>query len=701
MKNRPVLGVIGALAVLGCPALPQAQSAAKVVEVDAAATSASASSEPIPAFQRPEAGRLSAPAGVSPSTIPPSEIHMAPASPPPANLFTDKVVVLATWKGGTFTNRDLTSTLALRTPITMPNVTPENVRKLGAPTLRDLVREFVYERLLFERARDEGITTQTADVKKRIEDYRLMNLGKQFYDKVMARRVDEMGEKQLRDRYEADKASKYTLPEKIEVQEIYLSYYENYRVQNGDTLEGIAKRISGNAKAAARILRNDSMKYPRLSPSTVTGQVPTLEVRPGEPLMVPIPDDLKTTKSRTATEARAKAAAGEDFTKLAEKYSDAAGGSKTAAFAPDFNGMNPQMSAFIQKGKKGDISEVIASPHGLHIIRIADRQPTRTLTFDEVKGKILVPEESRTANTELVRKQVLDELREKYGLKVHTDTLKTENPDAGDKPLPPSTAIVSGGGFSYTLEEFRRDLLPTMKSWTGMSFQERLDLARSAPPVVRYLVSREAAALGIDREPDYADAMRSKEIIEVTTEYLNRQRKQGGAVSDSELREYYSEHADRYATPGKVTLREITKRVNFSQPPAARAEAIEKAKKELQQVRAQIKTVDDFEQLARRESQAIATRSRGGNLGEVRPDFRGPAVRNVIDQLKPGEVSEPFLHGAEVVILLLEKSTPPTPQPFEDVINRVRTDYNREALPKKRAEDRDKSLKEAGFELKF
>ena len=59
---------------------------AKVIEVDATATSASATSETPPAFQRPEAGRISPPVAGSPPDVTPRNTQMREYSPPPANL---------------------------------------------------------------------------------------------------------------------------------------------------------------------------------------------------------------------------------------------------------------------------------------------------------------------------------------------------------------------------------------------------------------------------------------------------------------------------------------------------------------------------------------------------------------------------------------------------------------------------------------
>ena len=630
--------------------------------------------------------------------LPAREEHAPKAKAP--GILTTRTVILATYDGGTFTNHDLTSTLALRQPVNLPTITPDQLASISADDLGEVVRELVYELLLYDKAKKAGVGAESEKMRSDLKEYRLMTLSRIYFDKEFAGQVGEKNEENLRQHYEANKESKYTVPESIALQEIYFALRRPYTVKEGDTLKGIAQRESGSETAQSGILRNDALHYYRLAPSTAKGEAPTLEVKPGENLLVPLTKDEETTKVRLAEKALERAKAGEDFSKLVQEYSEVVGGTKTAAFAPNLTGMDPRIVAAVKDAPKGTVTAVIRSENGLHILKVADRQATRTKTFEEVRDTILVSDDARTRNIEGARKELLDRLREKYALSVNTDILKRDTPD-GDTPLPLDTAIVSGPDFKYTIEEFRKDLLPMMKSWSGLTYQERLDAARSAPAVTRYLIERDAVAKGLDKLPEFTDAMKSKEIIEVTTDYLNRERKAAGEPSEAELREYYRENTARYTKPAKATVREITRRVNITQPAVNRGEVVAKARKELADIRGQIHTADDFEQMARRESQSIATRSRGGLIGTVSVDFRGPIVRNILDQLKPGEVSEPFLYGGEVLILRLDDMTPATPAPFEEVLPQVKADYAREVPKRKRQAERDRMLQEANFKLAF
>lgn len=616
------------------------------------------------------------------------------------DLMSPSAIVLATWKGGAFTNHDLTSTLRFRKPASMAEMDERQILFMPRHRLAGVVGDLVYEQILYERAVKDGVTSALPELRGKLDEFDYNTLAKVYYDTVFTPRIQKLQDADLLERYEADKETRHTVPENWLVQELFLSGYELHEVKEGETLDSVARDISGAADAAARILRADALHYFRKAPGEAAGKSITHPLKPGEQLFVPVSKDEETSKAALAAELLKKARAGEDFTKIVEEHTDVPGNNRAAPFVPDFHLMHAPLAEFIRRGKTDDVSDVIRGPHGLHILKVVDHQTTTVRPFDEVKGRMLVPADSESVYAELVRKEVLDELREKHGVKIDTELLKRDTID-GEKPVPGDTPLVTGTDFVYTVDEFRKDLAPTMRSWDAMTFQERQELVRTAPEVVKHLIGRDAREMKLDQAPEFVEALQSKALMEVVAEYMRRESAKRTEPSEADYLDYYRKNIDRYTEPARVTLREITKRVNPSQPPAARAQAVEKARTELTRIREQIRTAEDFEQMARRESQSIATRSRGGLLGTVAADFRGPTVKNVIDQLDPGQVSEPFLYGAEMMILKMDAETPPSPKPYEEVAGRVKNDYTRDVPRKQQQDRRTKLLEEAGFELKF
>lgn len=85
-----------------------------------------------------------------------------------------------------------------------------------------------------------------------------------------------------------------------------------------------------------------------------------------------------------------QARSGADFATLARKYSQddsAQAGGDLNYFSP--GQMVPQFDAVAFKLKVGQISDVVTTEFGYHIIKVTDRKPARTVPFDEAKPQIM------------------------------------------------------------------------------------------------------------------------------------------------------------------------------------------------------------------------------------------------------------------------------------------------------------------------
>lgn len=93
-----------------------------------------------------------------------------------------------------------------------------------------------------------------------------------------------------------------------------------------------------------------------------------------------------------ADEVRAKALAGADFAELAKEYSDdpgsAAKGGDLGRFTRGRMLKTFEDAAFALRNP-GDISEIIPTSYGYHVIRLTAHFPERQITFDEVKDRML------------------------------------------------------------------------------------------------------------------------------------------------------------------------------------------------------------------------------------------------------------------------------------------------------------------------
>ena len=101
--------------------------------------------------------------------------------------------------------------------------------------------------------------------------------------------------------------------------------------------------------------------------------------------------DVVKQKEEAATKAAARAASGEDFTKLAKELSEEPGASESGGdlgFFPK-DRMVPEFAevAFVQK--VGDISKPVKTQFGWHVIKVTDKKEAGTAPFDQVKEQVV------------------------------------------------------------------------------------------------------------------------------------------------------------------------------------------------------------------------------------------------------------------------------------------------------------------------
>jgi peptidyl-prolyl cis-trans isomerase C len=115
---------------------------------------------------------------------------------------------------------------------------------------------------------------------------------------------------------------------------------------------------------------------------------------PGDPFAYekrpPIPDDQKKQMRKKADEILAKIKAGQDFAELAKRYSE---DPKTASKGGDIDfqtrkGVVAPYGDAIWSMEIGQVSGIVETPFGYHVIKVTDRKPAGTRSFDEVKDRI-------------------------------------------------------------------------------------------------------------------------------------------------------------------------------------------------------------------------------------------------------------------------------------------------------------------------
>lgn len=127
---------------------------------------------------------------------------------------------------------------------------------------------------------------------------------------------------------------------------------------------------------------------------------------------------------------------GEDFAKLAKEYST---DKDTAAKGGDLGfpqtSFSQDFKQALDKLKIGEVSDLVKSPLGWHIIKATEEREGRQQTLDEVKERIeQILTQQRRANS---YQDYLKELREKADIKIFVEELKPEADSSSESTATP------------------------------------------------------------------------------------------------------------------------------------------------------------------------------------------------------------------------------------------------------------------------
>lgn len=162
------------------------------------------------------------------------------------------------------------------------------------------------------------------------------------------------------------------------------------------------------------------------------------------------------------------------------------------------------------------------------------------------------------------------------------------------------------------------------------------------PATIRELAYLESMARNQPRDSD--DDLRTRIELEVArqrilSKALRLHTIASVTVDDEEVEALFRDNPDAFQRPAKMHLRNLYKRL----PEGEEAEAVRARMDELHQ---RLLKGDDFEQLARQESES-QTRFRGGNLGFIDVDELPPSLVELVGRLQPGQVSAPVEHTVQ------------------------------------------------------
>lgn len=197
----------------------------------------------------------------------------------------------------------------------------------------------------------------------------------------------------------------------------------------------------------------------------------------------------------------------------------------------------------------------------------------------------------------------------------------------------------------------------------GLTVDEAAVVARLAQFEERFRVSPQWQAERAQALPRLRVRLEEDSLLE----RLEAEVRRGPEPGAEEVRKYYQAHPDKFTAPERLRVSLILLRVEPSAPAAAWKAAEEEAARLMERLRQGA----DFADLARLHS-GDASAGKGGDLGYVHKGMLAREAQQVLDGLKPGDISAPLLLLRGVAILRLDERVPPALGGFDVSRQRAR-----------------------------
>lgn len=138
-------------------------------------------------------------------------------------------------------------------------------------------------------------------------------------------------------------------------------------------------------------------------------------------------------------------------------------------------------------------------------------------------------------------------------------------------------------------------------------------------------------------------------------------------ITEEESRQFYAKHPEEFTDPASITLREIFVSVpaDAKQQQASVADD-EAAQKKAADARARILKGEDFAKVAADVSDSTS-KANGGLIGPFSRNDMSPQLQELVDKMKPGDITPPVRTPKGYQIFKLETLKPEQLQPFDRV----------------------------------
>lgn len=399
--------------------------------------------------------------------------------------------------------------------------------------------------------------------------------------------------------------------------------------------------------------------------------------------------DVNARNQRTRDEALALAATileklknGADFNLMADEYSDEPGVKKSHGVLGWFTWgtMADPFQKAVWEMKPGEISDVVETRFGFHIIRLNERRTrpgyVRPDTEEQVYNIKRTLSKAYMDSARTLWEKQREMLEKKYDLKlikeniIKMSTLVTERMNSGslhtstfsDMEKQNKLAEWNGGEITVgtLLEGSRNNVMRMLINYKQASFLE--NDVRNKGTVE--LVMTDAHKTGIDQDP-FIEEMLTRFSEDKLVQMVDRSLiEEPATVTDEEAEEFYRQHPDDFMRPEEIELWEI----------------YVKKKTQAEDIVAQLKRGTNFGTLVKKYSQDKMAAGRDGYVGYRAVGSRGPVSREAFALGPGGKIGGPIEYRNGWVVFKTGNLRESSVREFKDVKNRAKSLLRRERI---------------------
>jgi len=156
-------------------------------------------------------------------------------------------------------------------------------------------------------------------------------------------------------------------------------------------------------------------------------------------------------------------------------------------------------------------------------------------------------------------------------------------------------------------------------------------------------------------------------------------------LTEEEARQYYEKHPDEFMKPATVMMREILVTVPADTASAQGGQPIfnagveEAAKQKIMAARERALAAEDFAKIVAEVSDA-PSKSTGGLIGPINVSEMSTGIRDVVDKMKPGEITQPIRTTRGFQLFKLESRTAAEREAFQNVREQIAQRIGEERL---------------------